>query len=46
MNKMIQTILKIIENLWMNTIREQQKEYNKPIILNPNDGSDWKRELL
>lgn len=43
---MLKTILKIIENLWMDVIRDAQKEYNKPIILNKNDGSDWKRELI
>lgn len=43
---MLRKFLKIIENLWMNVIREAQKEYNKPIILEPNDGSDWKREIL
>jgi len=46
MNKMIKTILKIIENLWMDVIKEEQREYNKPIILNPNNGSDWRREIL
>lgn len=43
---MMQKLLKLIENCWMNPIREAQQEYNKPIILNKNDGSDWKRELL
>ena len=43
---MLRTILKAIERIWMNPIREAQKEYNKPIILQPNDGSDWKRELI
>lgn len=42
----IKTILKVIENCWMNVIREAQHEYNKPHILEPNDGSDWRRELL
>lgn len=43
---MIQKLFEILENCWMDVIREEQKEYNKPIRLNPNDGSDWRRELL
>lgn len=46
---MIQKIFKLfetLENCWMNVVREEQKEYNKSRILEPNDGSDWKREWI
>ena len=42
----LKPLCEIIEPLWMDSIKEAQKEYNKPIILNKNDGSDWRRELL
>jgi len=43
---MIKFIISLIEHMWMDSVREAQREYNKPIILNKNDGSDWKRELI
>lgn len=43
---MIKFIIALIEHIWMDSVREAQREYNKPIILNKNDGSDWKRELI
>ena len=43
---MIGKFLKQLESCWMNVVREEQKEYNKPRLLEPNDGSDWRRELL
>ena len=42
----LKPLCEIIEPLWMDSIKEAQKEYNKDKILYPNDGSDWKRELL
>ena len=36
----------LIEPLWMDSVREMKKEYEKDKILQPNDGSDWRRELL
>lgn len=39
-------LIDIFDPLWMDIIREEQKEYNKNKILYPNDGSDWKREFL
>ena len=44
--KMIRFFISFLDSLWMDIIREEQKEYNKDKILYPNDGSDWKRELL
>lgn len=44
--KLFVTTKTILEHLWMDIIHEAQDEYNKPIRLNPNDGSDWRRELL
>ena len=46
MMKMIRFFISFLDSLWMDIIREEQKEYNKDKILYPNDGSDWKRELL
>ena len=43
---MIQKWLKQLEKCWMNPIKEEQREYNKSRILEPNDGSDWRREIL
>lgn len=46
---MIQKIkikIKQLEKCWMNPIIEEQRKYNKSRILEPNDGSDWRRELL
>ena len=42
----IQNSLTKLEHCWMDVVREEQKEYNKSRILEPNDGSDWRRELL
>jgi len=39
-------LLNKLDSIWMDEIRESQKQYNKPICLNPNDGTDWKRELI
>lgn len=46
MMKMIRFFISFLDSLWMDIIREEQKEYNKDKCLTPNDGSDWKRELL
>lgn len=46
MMKMIKFFISFLDSLWMDIIREEQKEYNKDKCLTPNDGSDWKRELL
>ena len=46
MMKMIKFFISFLNSLWMDAIREEQKEYNKDKILYPNDGSDWRRELL
>jgi len=46
MMKMIRFFISFLDSLWMDIIREEQKEYNKDKILYPNDGSDWRRELL
>lgn len=43
---MIAKILKMLENLWMTPIKEEQKEYEKPMLLTPNNGSDWRREKI
>lgn len=43
---LLKPLCDLIEPLWMDQIREAKKEYEKPIILNKNDGSDWRRELL
>jgi len=43
---MIKFFISLLNSLWMDVIREEQKEYNKDKCLNPNDGSDWRRELL
>ena len=42
----IKDYLHNLEELWMSPIKEEQREYNKSCCLNPNDGSDWRRELL
>ena len=39
-------LIKTLTDLWMTPLREEQYEYNKSCCLNPNDGSDWRRELL
>ena len=43
---LLKPLTDILDPLWLDVIREEQKEYNKDKILYPNDGSDWKRELL
>lgn len=43
---LLKPLCDLVEPLWMDQIREAKKEYEKPIILNKNDGSDWRRELL
>ena len=43
---LLKPLCDLIEPLWMDQIREAKKEYEKDKILNPNDGSDWRRELL
>ena len=42
----IKDLLLDLEGLWLTPIKEEQKAYNKSRCLNPNDGSDWRRELL
>lgn len=43
---LLKPLCDLIEPLWMNQIREAKYEYEKDKILTPNDGSDWRRELL
>ena len=43
---LLKPLTDILDPLWLDVVREEQKKYNKDKILNPNDGSDWKRELL
>lgn len=42
----IKNLLTFLDAIWMDSIREEKRRYEKPIILNKNDGSDWRRELL
>ena len=46
MEDFIRGFLSEIENIWMGEIRNEQREYNKSRCLNPNNGSDWRREIL
>lgn len=39
-------LIDILDPLWMDQIYEAKKEYEKDKRLEPNDGSDWRRELL
>lgn len=43
---LLKPLIDILDPLWLDVVREEQKEYNKDKILYPNDGSDWRRELL
>lgn len=43
---LLKPLCDLVEPLWMDQIREAKREYEKDKVLYPNDGSDWKRELL
>ena len=43
---LLKPLIDILDPLLLDVVRKEQKEYNKDKILYPNDGSDWKRELL
>ena len=45
-NLSINKIISLIESIWMDEIKEQRRRWERPIVLNKNDGSDWRRELL
>ena len=45
-NLNIKNLLSCLESIWMDEIKEERRKWEKPIVLNKNDGNDWRRELL